>query len=47
MNEKIIIKTGSNQAVQSAIDGMQVLWIKDIGNGNVAAAVTLPEELSR
>ena len=40
MKERIIIKTGSTQAVQSAVDGMVVLWIKDLGNGNVAAAVS-------
>ena len=42
MKETIIIKTGSHQAVESAIDGMQVLWIKDLGDGRIAAAVVLP-----
>jgi hypothetical protein len=43
MKEKIIIKTGSSQAVQSAVVGLEVIWIQDLGNGNVAAAVSLPE----
>ena len=42
MQDKIIIKTGSSQAVQSALVGLEVLWIRDLGNGNVAAAVSLP-----
>jgi len=42
MQDKVIIKTGSSQAVQSALVGLEVLWIRDLGNGNVAAAVSLP-----
>ena len=42
MKETIIIKTGSHQAVESAINGLQILWIKDLGDGRIAAAVVLP-----
>jgi len=42
VKENIIIKTGSSQAVQSALVGLEVLWIRDLGNGMVAAAVNLP-----
>jgi hypothetical protein len=42
MKEAIIIKTGPHQAVESAIDGLQILWIKDLGDGQIAAAVVLP-----
>lgn len=47
MNGRVIIKTGFYQAVKSAIDGMSVLWLKDLGHGQIAAAVTLPETQSR
>ncbi|HZS44616.1 MAG TPA: hypothetical protein VFC63_05895 [Blastocatellia bacterium] len=42
MKGQVIVKLGSKQAVESAIDGLEVLWIKDLGDGRMAAAVVLP-----
>jgi len=39
MNETIIIKLGQRGAVESAIKGLTVLWVRNLENGYIAAAV--------
>jgi len=39
MEERVIIKSGQSNAVRSAIEGFNVLWVREMGSGYIAAAV--------